>query len=276
MEIVKEEKEMSFVSRMIGEKSRHTILTEDYQGKHGRWHTQTLATGRIRKWHANDLAKLVAAVAVLTAGEKEPGDPETGELRDLTSERATVAELQSKADRRARDLQVAIEKEAELRIAKDKAAGALDFEQFLRGGLTHMEKTLIALHAAHQEVLKHPLGAEFALPWLDQALVDSWTAAKDRLCNPAPKPEPDPCSAIVFTRNYSAGPFGPGFVPGDCSGFDREKCAQLIAQGFAVWRTPTEQGTKLVEAAKRELAKRPTYEGPRVDLGWQSAASADE
>ena len=64
-----------------------------------------------------------------------------------------------------------------------------------------------------------------------------------------------------------------GYVKGDAAGWDPEKCAELIAQGFAVWRTPSPKGEELVAAARKRLAQRPTFDSDndsRVDVGWQS------
>ena len=133
-------------------KSRLTQLHEAKDAAYRPWHNATLATGRIRKWHQGDLAKIVAAVAVLTAAEAEPGDPETGDLRDLSAERATVAELESKAARRARDLQAAIEKEAELAILKDKAAVELQEGLFDAEILEPFGKALLNLYELNKKL----------------------------------------------------------------------------------------------------------------------------
>lgn len=256
-------------------KSSTTLKRDAKETAHKAWHTWSLQVGRKRGWFTDDVAAFDAVAAIIAAAHAEPSDPETGKFKDVSAEEAEAARLRDVINRRRGELAVAEEKLEMLRIAKDDAVAGLAIEEFKHGQLESMEKALVAFHAAHQEVVKAAaagirVASEFTIPFFTEELVQSWQHRKQLWCNPVPKPEPDPCTIVVFTRDYSAGSVGGGlYVPDDCAGFDREKCAELIAQGFAVWRTPSPRGEELVAAARKRLAVKPTYEGSAPEnLGW--------
>lgn len=267
---------MSFVARMIGEKSRHTILGEAAHIKHQAWHVCAQQTGRKRGWRNDAVEALAAAQKKLDAAEAEPINPETGEVRDTSAERIEVARLQSVVAKHQQSVSVAEDELAIPADAKDKAAEALAVEEFLRGPLENAAKALHAAHRAFQELAKSPYGVEHSIPWLNDELVTAWTDAKNRRCNPPTRLERGPTETVEFVSNYSAGTVGGGlFVPGDRAGWASDLCAALVAQGIAIWVTPSKEGAELVAAARRRLAQRKPYnpetDGARVDVGWQSA-----
>ena len=266
---------MRFTSRLIGEKSRHTISREGFQTKHQAWHVCAQQTGRKRGWLADDVTALDAARAVVAVGEAEPSDLETGKLRDLSTERAEVVRLEAAVKQRQRELDEAEAKLAVLAAEKDRAAVELANEEFNVGPLERMEKALLALDAANQEVAKAQasLGVEFAIPLLTPELIGYWVDAKNRRCNPPVKLERAATEIVEFVDNYSGGNTGGGmFVPGDRAAWKQELCAELVAQGVARWVTQSPEGDQLVAAARRRLAQARPFnaetDGARIDMGW--------
>ena len=92
----------------------------------------------------------------------------------------------------------------------------------------------------------------------------------ERICSPAVRS----CFGLLFLRDYSAGSVGGGATSrGTRPAGILEICAELIAQGFAVWRTPSPKGEELVAARANVSLSAPTFDSDndsRVDVGWQS------
>lgn len=255
-----------------------TLKREAATAAHGVWHQKSLLSGRRRGLFNDSQTALDAARAALDATANEPSDEVTGAFRDLSALRAEVARLEDEVTRREREMEDADKGVAEAKIRKDEADAALVEEEFNIDLLGPMEKAILALHEINQRVAAAQINLrgrpEFDIRWLTPGLVAAWTDAKNRRCNPSPKPEPHPCTIVEFIRDYSAGNVGGGgYVKGDAAGWDPEKCAELIAQGFAVWRTPSPKGEELVAAARKRLAQRPAFDSnndSRVDVGWSN------
>lgn len=270
---------MSLLQKVVGEKSRLTLLGEAAEIKHRAWHVESLQAGRKRQWRDEAVAALEAAKTRLAEKEDAPIDEETGQIVDTSAEAAEVARLQRAVEKHQDAVNAAELKVAALASAKNQAAAALGVETFLRGPLENMHKALLAVHEAHQEMIKSPYGGEFSIPWLNDELITSWSARKELRTNPSIKPEPKPTTVVVFVKDYLRSNIGGGgYVAGDAAGWAPEHCAELIAKGFAEWCTPTPEGEALVAAARKRLAVLDSAAGePRVnvEVGAGMAAAAN-
>lgn len=268
---------MGLLQKVVGEKSREVILREAARETQQAWHTESLQAGKKRAWLRDAVAELEAAQLALAAAEDTPIDEETGHMRDTSAEAAEVVRLKRAVEKHQQSVNAAETKLAVLAGAKNQAAAALGVEEFLRGPLEQMHKDMLAFDRSHKKVLESPFGAEFAIPWLNDELVTAWSARKELRCNPPVKPEPKATTVIIFTRDHLSG-IGAGYVRGDCAGFEPEKCASLIAQGFGEWRTSTPEGEALVAAARKRLGAVDRTAGePRVnvEVGAGMAAAAN-